>query len=41
VRRYLVWGPTRPTWRDRREGNRPGFEPYDGAGLRAWRARRR
>ena len=41
VRRYLVWGPTRPTWRDRRDGNRPDFEPYDRAGLRAWQARGR
>lgn len=41
VRRYLVWGPTRPTWRDRKDGNRPDFEPYDRTGLRAWRARGR
>jgi hypothetical protein len=39
VRRYLVWGPTRPGWRERRDANRPGFEPWDRAGLRAWRAR--
>ena len=40
VRRYLVWGPARPTWRDRRDGNRRDFEPHDRSGLRAWRARR-
>jgi hypothetical protein len=39
VRRYLVWGPRRPGWRERRDANRPGFEPWDRAGLRAWRAR--
>ena len=41
VRRYLIWGPTRPTWRERRKGNRPGFEAHDRAGLRRWRARGR
>ena len=41
VRRYLVWGPAQPTWRDRRDGNRPDFEPHDRTGLRAWRARGR
>ncbi|MDJ0849386.1 MAG: hypothetical protein QNK04_13515 [Myxococcota bacterium] len=40
VRRYLIWGTQRPTWRERRDGNLPGFEPWDRAGLRAWRARR-
>lgn len=39
ARRYLVWGPTRPTWRDRLEANSRPFEPYDRAGLRAWRDR--
>ena len=38
-RRYLIWGPTRPTWVERQQGNAPDFEPHDRAGLRAWRAR--
>jgi hypothetical protein len=41
VRRYLIWGPAPPSWRERRDANRPGFEPWDRAGLRAWRARGR
>ena len=41
VRRYLIWGPTPPTWRQRREANRRDFEPWDRAGLRAWRDRGR
>lgn len=40
ARRYLIWGPQRPTWRQRRDANQPGFEPHDRPGLRALRARR-
>lgn len=39
LRRFHVWGPARPTWRDRALANRAGFAPYDRAALRAWRAR--
>jgi len=40
TRRYLIWGPSRPTWRDRKEANDdPAFTPHDRAGLRAWRRR--
>lgn len=39
VRRYLIWGPQRPTWIDRRDADRSDFEPHDRMGLRAWRGR--
>jgi hypothetical protein len=39
VRRFHIWGPERPTWRDRERANRPEFAPHDRAGLRAWRRR--
>jgi hypothetical protein len=39
TRRYLIWGPTQPTWRDRKEANSSDFAPYDREGLRAWRSR--
>lgn len=40
VRPYLIWGPHRPSWRDRMEANDRPFTPYDRDGLRAWRARK-
>lgn len=38
VRRYFIWGPTRPTPLDRKMAN-SAFEPFDRQGLRSWRMR--
>jgi hypothetical protein len=38
ARRYLIWGPLRPTPLERKRAN-TAFEPHDRDALRAWRTR--